>query len=210
MADNKRQYKTAIFLLGGGLVNDAGIWRTTNYDEGDKFGVSGDSAIVAAALLQADNPEWLFIASGGKGQFKDTAGVPDISTVIKNELIKLGVPPLNIVEENNSQNTYQQLRNAQTIYEERNLEKLLIIGNQHTLPRLQAMIEFKAELALLKDALGASRLKLLSAEDILLKRNPEIWKEIIKTAYSSEAMKKRIALEQQGARQVKDGTYKFK
>lgn len=196
--------------MGGGLVNDRGVWRTTNYDEGDNFGVSGDRAIVvAASLLYKDYPDGLFIASGGRGQYKDTARAPNVSSVIKNELIKLGIPATNIIEESGSSNTYQQLKNLQAIYQKRKFEKIFIVGNQHTSPRLRAMIEFKAELRVLKEIYDLSHLKLLSAEEILLDKDPQNWKEKIETAYVSEAMKKRVVLEKQGARQIKDGTYKF-
>ncbi len=210
MTENNKKNKSAVFIMGGGLINDSGTWRTTNYDEGDKFGVSGDSAIVAAAaLLFADHPEWLFIASGSRGQYKDIINAPNVSTVIKNELIRLGIPAGNIVEENNSKNTYQQLQNLQVIHKKNNFDKIFIIGNKHTQPRLQAMIEYKKELAELKSAFSSSCLKSISAEEILLDKDPDTWKNIIETAYASEAMKKRVALENQGARQVKEGTYKF-
>ena len=50
----------------------------------------------------------------------------------------------------------------------------------------------------------------VSAEDFLLKNNPEQWEHVIEEAYNSEFMKKRISLEQQGVSQIKLGTYIFK
>src|SRR3990167_7826314 len=204
MAENKKQYKTAIFLMGGGLVNDAGVWRTTNYDEGDKFGIIGDRAVVVAAgFLYQDEPEQLCVAAGGRGQDQDIKDAPPVSAVLKQELIKLGVLNEDIMEENNSGNTYQQLRELQNIWQAKNFTQAALISNQHGLARIEAMIEYKIELAHFKDLLRVGRLKLLSAEEILLERAPAEWGGKIKRAYASEAMKKRIALEERGARQIK-------
>ena len=202
--------KNIIVVLGGGLVKGAMGWRTTNYDEGDNFGVSGDRAIVAAAgALYGDHSEWTFLATGGKGHFDDINDMPNISTIIKKELMTLGVPSENIIEENNSYNTYQQLLNLQLILSGNGGGRVIVLSNQHTLPRLQAMVNHKEELLILKKLLDDARLELLSAEKVLLDRDPDNWEKIITEAYAGEAMKKRVALEEQGARQIKDGTYIF-
>ena len=209
MINNMKKNK-AIVILGGGLKKDQGTWRTTNYDEGDNFGVSGDRVIVVAAnFLSKDYPEYYFIASGGKGQYREDVTAPTVASVIKKELIDFGVPKTCIVEEDKSNNTFQQLKNIQTICIEENLIDLLIVSNRHSLSRIQAMIEYKEELAYLKKIFKTVQLKLISAEDVLLQYEPNIWKEIIEDAYKSPSMKSRIMLEEQGTRQIKEGTYKF-
>ncbi len=210
MEKDSKNFKAAIFIMGGGLVNESGIWRTTNYDEGDNFGVSGDRAIVeATGLLYKEEPEVILILLGGKGQYKEIADAPYVSAVIKKELMELGVPAQNIIEETNSVNTFQQLKNLQEILRRNPFGKVSVISNRHSLPRIQAMIEYKDELEKLKEVFDISRLTLVSAEEILLDRQPDIWRNIIEDVYTNEAMKKRIALEEQGVRQIKDGTYKF-
>jgi len=101
-----------IAVLGGGLIKDKdGRWRTTNFDEaGDEFGTLGDRLRVeAAACLYERYPGSLFVASGGQGQYADQADVPTVASVIKRELIELGVPEQQIILEENSGSSWRQL-----------------------------------------------------------------------------------------------------
>lgn len=203
--------KTALAILGGGLTKDkAGQWRTTNFGEkGDNHGTLGDSLRVrAGACLYSRNPSSFVIASGGRGQFKKVAGAPSLSAVIKKELISLGVPANKIIEENRSNNTYRQLLELQKIKRSGKVEDLVIVSNRYHLPRLKAMIKYGPGLAILKKMF--KNIKLKSAEDILLKFHPAEWEKKIKKAYQSETMRQRVALEQQGAKQIKAGKYNFK
>lgn len=199
-----------ICILGGGIKKDPnGRWRTTNFDEkGDKFGILGDRLRVEAGnYLYKDNPESLIIASGGKGQLKGVKGAFNLSKIIKKELMELGVEGKRIIEENKSGNTWQQLQELKKIFIKKKLPEVIIISNKYHLSRVKIMIEQDREL---KRMLDCSRIKLKTAEEILIKHEPRKWQEIIKTAYKSKAMKKRIAREKKGIRQIKNGTYKFR
>lgn len=197
--------------MGGGLINDGGVWRTTNYDEGDKFGVIGDRAmVVAASLLFKNETGLLLVALGGRGQFAGSLSVPCVAEVIKKELIDLGVTLESILEEKESANTYQQLFKIQEIWQKENFASGRIISNKLGIKRILAMINYKEELSKLKILLRNKLIRVIASEEILLKFQPKIWRSVIEKAYASPAMARRIALEEQGTRQVKDGTYKYK
>ena len=198
-------------ILGGGLTKEKGRWRTTNFDEGDKFGALGDRLrVVAGHYLYQENPEQTIIASGGRGQIKKGSSEPATATVIKKELSELGVPDDRIIKATKNKNTFTELIELQKIIEEKNLETIMVISNKYHLPRLQAMIEYCPELSKLKKMNAASRLIFKSAEEIVLAREPEIWRETISRAYRSQAMKERIKLEKKGVKDIKLGRYKFR
>jgi len=209
MPEFNRKQK-AIFLLGGGLKKDAdGNWRTTNYDEpGDNFGVSGDRLrVVAATYLYKNDPEQIIIASGGKGQLKDIPDAPTVSQVIKKELIELGIPEDKIIEENNSGNTYDQLREAKRLAKETNFNKIGFLSNKWHLPRIKVMLESFVEL---KEIYNLAEVDFKDAEDTVLQYDRGTWQDIIESAFKSEGLKKRIELEEKGIMDIKTGKYKIK
>lgn len=209
LADKNNQ--KIIVVLGGALKKDVGGWRTTNFDEGDNFGLSGDRLRVVAAsfiIKSLNNNNFLVIASGGKGQYRNIPGAPNLSAVVKKELIALGVPADKIVEENKSNNTYEQLMELKKMIKARKLQEVIIISNKHHLPRIKVMIQYDAELKQMSRQVNIG-LKLVAAEDIILKYEPSRWKKVVAKAFASQAMKQRIKLEKQGVAQIKNGTYKF-
>jgi uncharacterized SAM-binding protein YcdF (DUF218 family) len=202
--------KTAIVILGGGIKKDeAGNWRTTNYDEpGDNFGVSGDRLrVVAANYLFKHGPEQLFIVSGGKGQLKDNPDAPTVAEVLKKELIAFGVPEEMIIKEENSGNTYEQLQEIKKIILEKELKNIGLLSNEWHLPRVKEMLERFDELRQIFESINV---EFLSAEKICLEYDNEAWQEIIEQAYKSEGLKERIEREQKGVEDIKEGRYKIK
>ena len=203
--------KKAIVILGGGLIKEVGKWRTTNFDEGDKFGALGDRLrVIAGSYLYQDNPEQIVIASGGRGQVKIGSGEPATATVIKKELEELNVPADKIVKATKSKNTCTELIELQRIVKEKKIKAIIIISNKYHLPRLKAMVEYCSELSGLKRRLVVSELVFKSAEEIVIKHDVKIWQKIIAKAYNSQAMKERIKLEKKGVEDIKAGRYKFK
>jgi len=202
----------AIAILGGGLQkNKNGVWRTTNFTEGDNFGSLGDYLrVIAGNYLYKNDTRRLIIALGGKGQYKDNPDTPPISKIIRNELMELGIPVKNIILEKNSNNTYQQLIELQKIILNKNLTSIIIVSNKYHLPRVKTIIEYAGELKKLKIMMDNSKIKLESAEKIVIKYDAEKFNDIIKSAYAGEAMKLRISLEKKGIRQLKNGSYKLK
>ena len=53
-------------------------------------------------------------------------------------------------------------------------------------------------------------LNYVSAEKIVLKHQPKLWAKIIEAGYKSANIEKIIKSEQQGAKQIKQGTYKLR
>lgn len=197
-----------INILGGSLIQDGrGHWRTTSFNEGDNFGALGDRLrVVAAAYLYRHDHDLYFLASGGKGQLKNISSAPFISSVVKQELIDLGVPTGRIATEENSNTTYEQLVELSAYLATKKIKEVAIISNQHHLPRIRYMIKTAPKLDGLKKL---SALKLLAAEKICLKYQPAKWREEISKAYASQAMKERIKIEQQGIHDLKTGKYKY-
>ncbi len=204
-----------IVVLGGGLKKDENGWRTTRYDErGDNFGVQGDRLRVDSTYLfyedlSKKNKNILLVSSGGRGQLKNIPDSPTVASVIKKELVALGIPEEKILLEENSDNTYQQLQQLIPIIQKHSVENCLIISNGWHLPRIKAMIEYGKELDYLKVLLSKGDIRLLSAEDLLISYQPDQWRKTIEKAQESDSMKKRIALEQDGVKQIKAGEYKF-
>lgn len=198
--------KKAIVVLGGGMRQDeTGRWCTVGFREGgDKFGLTNDRFRVDAAYyLWREDKESIIIASGGKGQMKDTPNAPALSVIIKRELVELGVPETSVVEESESRSTYQQLLAVEKMLQEGFVGAVIISNNYH-LKRINAMIHHAPGLQDL-----ASNITLVGAEDILLDYNPGEWARVIKEAEESPEMWERIRLEEQGTEQIKNGTYRF-
>ncbi|MDO8429802.1 MAG: YdcF family protein [bacterium] len=204
-----------IVVLGGGLKKDKNGWRTTNFDEsGDNFGVQGDRLRVDATYylykkFSSPNKNLLIISSGGRGQLRNISDSPSVSSVIKKELVALGVPKEKILLEENSNNTYQQLQQLILIIQNFHLKNCLILSNGWHLHRIRAMIEYGPGLDFLKERLTAGNLSLVSAEQVLIDSNPSQWKELIDVALGSVAMQERVKKEAQGVVEIKSGLYKF-
>lgn len=205
----------AIAVLGGGLKKDKRGWRTVNFDEGDNFGATGDRLRVKAgkylyARASKNNSDVLIIVLGGKGQLKNIKGAPAIAEVLKKELTELGVPSKKIIEEKKSGNTFEQLLALNNVVVKRDLRNIALISNRHHLPRVKTMIEYYADkVRRLASMLVTGRLQLVSAEKICLSYDSRKWAIAIEKAYKSKAMKRRLQLEKQGIKDIKEGRYKI-
>jgi len=200
--------KKAIFILGGALNQVGGRWRTTGFQDGDEFGVTGDRLrVIAAEYLYQDNPDLKIIVSGGRGQYQGRSEMPTIAEVLKQELIERGVPSGNIILEDKSGNTWEQLQALKSLLAQKKINDVAIISNEYHLPRIKAMIE-NLDLGLAQ-MLQENKIKLLAAEQVLVERKPE-WKKEIDEAYQLPGMAERIALEKKGVRDIQEGKYKLK
>lgn len=198
-----------IVILGGGLKRGFDdVWHTTEFDDkGDLLGVTGDRLRVEAGIcLFKENVDVMFIVSGGRGQYKNMRDVPTIASVIKNELIQLGVPVDKIITEDKSGSTWQQLQELKKIFKNQTIDDLCIITNEYHVSRLRLMVYNDSEFMKI---VKHSKFMILSAEKILLKHDNKKWRKIIQAGYSSLAMKKRIKLEKKGIQDIKLGTYKY-
>src|SRR3989338_6798526 len=92
------------------------------------------------------------------------------------------------------------------IINKKKFSKKLILSNRYNLLCIKEMINKDEKLLAL---LIKKNIELISAEKILIKNNPKKWKKAIEVAYKSSEMKKRIANEQNGVKQIKAGKYIF-
>lgn len=213
----KNHRNLAIVVLSGGIYQDSQrVWWTSTYgSQGDNFGIDGARLRIAAAkFLADDNPEAIVIASGGGkgqgGQFAIGVDAPFLSAVLKRELLGLGVRDERIVEENRSIDTLTQLMEVSRLLESLEVDKLKLISNGWHLPRIKAIIEAHSELGKLKTALGLGDLEFIDADELLLKRDPSNWQQIIETARSSQAYQDRLAIEKRGVADILTGQYRFR
>jgi len=199
-----------VVILSGGLVKDSvGRWRTTTFnDVGDAYGIIGDRLrLVAGHYLYQDNPKIKFILLGGRGQMAKVPGTPTIASVMKRELEELGVPAGKILMDAFPDTTYQSLLALKNIVARRKIKKVLLISNRYHLPRIKTMIKYDPELSA---AFAAAKVTALSAEEILIAREPKLWQKPIAAVYCGVAMRERLALEKKGIEDFKNGKYQFK
>jgi len=200
--------KEAIIILSGGIKkNKDGNWVSSELKD-TEVSPGGKSRVIAASYLFNDDSERFIITTGQVGSEKlaQENKHPNISVILKKELIELGVPEQKIIEENNSNNTFEQLSESVKVIKEHSFEHIIFISNRYHLSRIEAMIEKIPEL---KELLSSGELEFKASEEILIEKDPK-WKEEIDRAYSTEAMKERIALEEKGVRDLKEGKYKLR
>ncbi|MEK7613236.1 MAG: YdcF family protein [Patescibacteria group bacterium] len=196
--------KTLISVLGADLWFKDGRWQTQDLDApGDHSGVTLDRwRVIAGSYLFEKDPTSTLLAQGGLA----TADRPSLASVIRDELVELGIPPQKISLEETSHSSYSQLVELQRVALKEGPKKIFIISNEWHLPRLQAMVEVCEALAPLR------RLdhQFVAAEEILLREHPTKWKEIVKETRVRADIAARIQKEHQGVEQIRNGTYQFR
>lgn len=199
---NKNYDISLIFILGGGLIkNKSNKWQTRNYSEG----AGGERMrVLAGYYLYNHAGGGLIIASGGKGKKLHEPTTVTISSVIKKELAELGIPKQKIIEDNKSVSTFEQLKTLKNFTSNNKYGEITIISNKYHLPRINTIIAYIPELKFLRN-----RIRIVSAESIVLKYAGREWKDKIEAAYQTSGMKKRIKMEKMGVKDIKNGTYKY-
>lgn len=198
--------KRAIVILAGGFSRGGKLgWRSSVFGEKADASISGSYIrILAAAYLWRRDPSVTVVTSGGKGEVKNLSLGVFLSTIMKHELIELGVPESVILEENRSNNTYQQLRAIAEMVERHHWSEVRIISNRFHLPRIQAMIECLSGMERLKDIS-----QYVSAEEVMLAEEPEKWQSQIDAAYASSEFAEIIANEKRGTDQIRFSEYRI-
>lgn len=197
--------KKAIALLSAGVKkNKQGKWETTTLYDFYPEAPGNKIRVRATYLYWKHHDDYMILTSGGLGcgVKKEDKDRLFLSTILKNELIELGVVPDAIIEESKSSKTYQQLIEIDKLIEDKQYAEIFIITNSYHIDRVQEMIK-------VLDLQNRDKFKILSAEEICLHLEPGVWEDEFKKAYDSKDMKKIIAAEQNGIRQLKDGTYEF-
>lgn len=207
--------ENVIALVGGHIIEDPekpGHFRTSRLDETD-YGIIGDSLRGEATKVMYEwKPEHttIIVLGGVTPVHKNKPNAPHLSTVIKQELIALGIP-VDVIKEldiDPDAGTYMQLLHLNhALAEQTDAKEVVIIANQWQIPRIWSMIMFREELDGLKNK--HPWVLLFAAEDILRTFNAERWSDKITSAYRTPAMRETIKRELKGAHMIAEGTYKF-
>lgn len=113
---------------------------------------------------------------------KKVPGAPSVAQVMTKELIAFGVPSKLIIEEKNSNNTHQSVQKIRKVLSTRQTGSVAIITNQYHLNRVRTFIN---QGIAMKKLLKSGKIKLIAAELIVQKNNPEL-KNKIKKLYQSK------------------------
>jgi uncharacterized SAM-binding protein YcdF (DUF218 family) len=205
MSTDIAQSPDAIAILAGSVKRSGEQWVSTGLtEEDDVYGAPGQVLRVAAGIMLAQKyPKALLVPSGGIGYDHRDAAQPLLSEVMRDELIAGGVTASRILLEKESNSTFQQLRELEKLAAKHAWKRLLIVTNRWHVPRVEAMLSAK-----FPDLKRYTHL--YGAEEVLVQFSPEEWKSAIDDAYAREFLRRRIELEEEGIRQIKTGTYRFK
>ncbi len=198
--------KNILSVLSGDIWNDSGVWRTTDYNvpRGAPHVILDSFRIQAAAayLKKYNAGEVVVLVQGG---LADTV-YPSLASVMRRELLELGVPETELELEERSQTTYQQLFLLQDRAAKETAPAVKILSNDWHLPRIRAMVESVPGLA----ALRALNPEFVEAEEILLQTNPAQWQKKVETLRANKEVQTRVMQEQEGVAEIRNGTYRFR
>ena len=191
----------ALLVLGGWPYPDVhGVWRSSLFENG---GMGDRLRVDAAALLYRARPQTIVIV-GGKGKLASVADAPACAVIMKRELIELGIPAEDIVEEISSGNTYEQLQHIKALIAAGSISNLRVLSNRYHVPRIEAFLTTDEQLSAW---LAGGHIEVQAAEEILVRHDPHLWQALIDQAYSTPTMRRRIERELQGVRDIQAGTY---
>ena len=144
------------------------------------------------------------IVSGSKGIYRRMSGVPSVAVVMKQELIALGINPKEIMTDKTDFTYNELVWLKKFLTQKQKPEETYIISSAYHLPRVKTMIKLLPELKKLNNIV-----KPISAEKIVIKFEPNL-KDKIQKDYKNPWVKKMIASEKKGIKDLKSGKYKFK
>jgi hypothetical protein len=195
------QRAQALLVLGGWpRPDEQGIWRSSLFDNG---GIGDRLRVEAAAVLYKGYPQRIVVA-GGKGKLAHVGEAPTCASVMKRELLELGVSSEDIQEELRSANTYQQLQSIKSLFDQFPIASLRILSNRYHLPRIDAFLGSDNQL---RHWCASGCIRSQAAEEVLLQHDPARWHDLIADAYVSRAMRERMEQEEKGVRDIRAGTY---
>lgn len=187
-----------VIVHGGNIRRKGERFASTNFEPGEEKSFGGHTRSRSAAELYRNGKARLFIVSTGKTHPDPDA--PTEASVMKDEIMKYGVPSECIIEEDLSTTTMSNLEESAKIIRERDLRSIGILSSSWHLARIREMLN---TVGLEKEG---RTIKLLSAEKILNDRSPH-FKHLIKKVYGSDEMKKKIQEEKQGINALRSGKY---
>lgn len=119
-----------ILVLGGGIHGSAPPWRLAP-DLND----AADRVVYAAQLYHASKAKQILV-SGGTLSWK---GIQQSeASAMKALLVQLGVPAFVIIEEDQSQSTYENMLNSRVLLSTHSVQSLLLVTSAAHMPRSMA------------------------------------------------------------------------
>lgn len=191
-----------IVIVGAYPHQKDGVWRTSGIDDpGDHAGATFDHfRILAGAILARRYPDAPLILSGGA-----QPGANSCAVVARRELVELGIAENRMILEERSHSVHQQLYEIGMIAKIRRLGHLFLVTNEWHHPRIAAMIEHSPKLEIWRK-LSWER---VGAEQVMLESGNTEWATMVATERVHPKLVERIKMEEQGVRQVIDGTYHY-
>lgn len=208
--ERARTLYDVVVVLGGNIRQGSdGRWKTTSYKEGKEKSIGAHARTLAAAELYKLGEAKTFILSTGKTTTLPGTNIPDQNTpteasVMKNEMIRYGIPEENIILEEVSTTT---LTNAQEVAKilraHSEFKKVGIMTSFWHLER--SMVMFEAQ----RLDLDGKMLIPLDADQIIADKSARHAK-IVGEMANSETIDQRINAEVNGIKLFKEGKYESK
>lgn len=209
----------AIVVLGCNITPTETGFAPATYADHDEHGMlAGHMNVIAATLLWAEGASNTFVFSTGtsaktKAAYGDDAPTEaevyskDFLRQIKHmraedaELARKPLPA--IILEDRSVNTFTNLIETFTIVQEKGWKDIAIVSARYHIPRvaaLNAMIQQKRPLSELA-------IDFIVSEDVVEDQQPGLYDQDIEEAYASEWGQKRLQIEANGLKDMREGRY---
>lgn len=197
-----------VVILGGNIrKRKDGVWRTTNFEEGEEKSIGAHGRIVAAAdLYRKGKAKNFIVCTGVSSHLPGQPGIldpeaPTEAEIMASELERQGVPKELIIKEDRSDSTLANIIEALKIIKDRDFKSVALLTSFWHLERAMVMMESQRP-----DIEGIS-ITPLSSEDILAERSRH-HKNLIEKVKKTPSMEKRIKAEKKGLEAFKSGNYK--
>jgi uncharacterized SAM-binding protein YcdF (DUF218 family) len=190
----------AIIVLSAGTVfytdsEGRECYRLTTYEDRDAFGTMGGSERAeATAILAQRHPQARVVTTARRMDGEK----PTLAETMEEELVRLGVPSVRIIREENSTTTGSQISEALLLSKQHGWQSIIFVTSEYHIPRTKAMYEA------LKSDLHAD---FISAESILIEHDPDFQKTF-DTVKETQAYKDRLTAEARGIEALRSGEYK--
>jgi hypothetical protein len=209
----------AIVVLGCNIRQIETGFSPSTYADNDGYGMlAGHMNVLAAALLWAEGASDTFVFSTGtsaktKAAFgEDAPTEADVYSKAFLEQIALlrqeqpalgGRPDPAIVLEDTSVNTFTNLTETFGIVLQKNWTDIAILSARYHIPRVAAL----NDMIQAKQPLADVAIDFIMSEDVVIDQLPGLYDQDIDEAYASEWGKKRLAAEENGLKDMREGRY---
>lgn len=203
-----------LFVLSGAITHKGNRnyeYSSTSYADEDEHGILGGKArIIAAAELGKFFPEVTIVTTS-----RVEPDQPTHASVMAKELIAMDIPESQIVLEERSNSTRTEIIEMVKLAQANGWRKIVVLSSDYHLPRIQEMFSnlknlsndedetFNEKLAWCR---GNVEIHFMAAEDILPIRNGH-YASLVHKAGMTEQYRKRVASEQEGIEQMRNGQY---